>query len=95
MSEQKDNFNNLDSLYDFLEKAQQIIQENEDFVDTGPLLFNKFLCDSLEAAHKEGKNLMCNIPPNTNTDIHLMDQFSLENITDKEAEAYLLHLRNK
>ena len=71
MSEQKDNFNNLDSLYDFLEKARQIIQENEDFVDTGPLLFNKFLCDSLEAAHKEGKNLMCNIPPNTNTDIHI------------------------
>lgn len=27
--------------------------------------------------------------------IILMDQFSLENITDKEAEAYLLHLRNK
>jgi hypothetical protein len=71
MSEQKDNFNNLDSLYDFLEKARQIIQENEDVVDTGPLLFNKFLCDSLEAAHKEGKNLMCNIPPNTNTYIHI------------------------
>ncbi len=27
--------------------------------------------------------------------IILMDQFPLENITDKEAEAYLLHLRNK
>jgi hypothetical protein len=27
--------------------------------------------------------------------IILMDQFHLENITDKEAEAYLLHLRNK